>query len=217
MAHWLHDLRGGAALTALAVMALAPPAVVPAARLPAEPIQIGGLNPRFNFSDSTFSLEDVTLSQGKDIRIVAKQAHWLDKGQGDSDWNLTGAVHIEFRDAILDADAAKIVFSDGELETVNVQGAPARFSHELKDSGRRNQGSARVIDYHAASGRVRLSGDTWYSDGRNEARTETLVYSLDERVLTSEGDGTDATRVQLTIRPDRHVPTPRTPDRESAR
>jgi lipopolysaccharide transport protein LptA len=190
-----------------------------AAALPREELNIQGNNFRGNPRDGTFSLDDVELRQGKDTLIRAKTATVLDEDR--TLWDLTGNVHVEFRGAVLDADKARLVLTENrELSTVNVQGAPARFSHRPPgNSNRQNLGRANNIDYDAATSKVRMSGDSWYSDGdRIEASAKTAIYIYDmkEGGLVSTSDGTGSGRTQIILRERKHVPTPRTPERSTS-
>lgn len=159
----------------------------------------------------TITLCDVTLTQGATTRITAD--HASAKGLSDNnngEWLLTGSVHIEFDNVILDADSATVVFAQDRLQKVHVKGAPSRFSQQLKDPSRRNQGRAATIDYDSQKDVLQLMGDTWYTDGRNVVETAAFTYNLnDGSIFSSE-------RVKGTIQPEKRVPAPRTPDRASS-
>jgi len=166
---------------------------------------------RANFSAGTITLCDVTLTQGTSTRITAD--HAAATGLSDSsngEWVLAGSVHIEFDSATLDADNATITFAADRLQKVHVTGAPSHFSHQLKDAARRNQGRAAIIDYDAQSALLRLSGGTWYSDGKNVMEIASYTYNLNDSSIV----GSDP--AQGTIDPNKRVPPPRTPDRASS-
>jgi lipopolysaccharide transport protein LptA len=222
MAPFLPDLRRRALL---AVLALAAVGLLPAAALPAPSapvfsraeIEIDGRDLVTNPNAGTLTLRDVRVTQGPGTLIKAQNgATAIADGYQNSRWEFIGTVHIEFDGAVVDADKAIAVFADGRIQTLQVDGAPVRFSHPAKDSDQRNLGRANRIDYDAASREVRFSGKAWYSDGRNEATTEAMVYSLADGALASVGDGSDESRVKLTIRPNKRVPAPRTPDKATA-
>src|SRR5512139_2254620 len=177
---------------------------------------------RANFSAGTLESCDVTLRQGATTLIQANNAtaRRLSDGYEDGEWQFTNGVHIEFDDAVLDADSATVLFADNRLKEVHVKGAkdePARFSHQLKDAPRRNQGHAATIDYDAAGGLLRLAGGTWYSDGRNEVSTASLIYNMNDGSFSNATGPDESDRVRITIRPDKRVPPPRTPDRETSK
>jgi lipopolysaccharide transport protein LptA len=214
------DRRRRGPLLALATAgALCLLAATAGAAEPAEPIKVDGTDQVLNFTAGTLSLRDVVLRQGKTTLISAAEtsAEGISQNSANSRWNLKGKVHVEFRGAILDADTAVAEFADGRIKSIRMVGAPTRFSHALKSDAQRNQGRATSVTYDAATSMLRFTGDVWYSDGRNEARTESATYNLDDgemRTLNSQGG--DKGRVQMTIRPDKRVPPPRTPERGTA-
>ena len=176
---------------------------------------------RANFGAGTLESCDVTLRQGTQALIQAKNAtaRRLSEGYEDGEWQFSNGVHIEFDDAVLDADSATVLFASNRIKEIHVKGAttePARFSHLLKDAPRRNQGRAATIDYDAAAGTVRLAGGTWYSDGRNEVNTASLIYSMNDGSFSNATGPNESDRVRITIRPDKRVPPPRTPDRATS-
>jgi lipopolysaccharide transport protein LptA len=176
---------------------------------------------RANFGAGTLESCDVTLRQGTQALIQAKNAtaRRLSEGYEDGEWQFSNGVHIEFDDAVLDADSATVLFASNRIKEIHVKGAttePARFSHQLKDAPRRNQGRAATIDYDAAAGTVRLAGGTWYSDGRNEVNTASLIYSMNDGSFSNATGPNESDRVRITIRPDKRVPPPRTPDRATS-
>ncbi len=176
---------------------------------------------RANFSAGTLESCDVTLRQGDQALIRAKNAsaRRLSEGYEDGEWQFTNGVHIEFQDAVIDADSATVLFADNRLKEVHVKGAtgqPARFSHQLKDSPRRNQGRAATIDYDSVAATLRLAGGTWYTDGRNEVNTASLIYNMNDGSFSNATGPGDSDRVRITIRPDKRVPPPREPDRANS-
>lgn len=185
----------------------------------ATPIDVQGRNPRWNVKPDTFELSDVTLRQGTAtlIRAAEAAAQGLTESSDNSRWELTGAVHIEFNDAVLDADSATIVFVDSRLKEVHVKGTPASFSQQLKSAARHIQGRAATIDYDAQTSLVRFVGDTWYTDGRNEVNTPLLTYNMNDGSFTNDAGTDEDSRFHMTIHPgDKRVPPPRTPDRSTA-
>jgi lipopolysaccharide transport protein LptA len=170
---------------------------------------------RGNFGTGTLETCDITLRQGSGTLIKAEKgsAKRLSQGYEDGEWQLNGGVHIEFDDAILDADSATVLFADNRLKEVHVRGAngkPAHFSHQVKNTPRRNQGRAATIDYDSMAAVLRLAGDTWYSDGRSAIETAAFTYNLNDGSFFSNES------VKGTVQPDKRVPPPRTPDRATS-
>jgi lipopolysaccharide transport protein LptA len=204
------------AIALLAAMGLF--AAASAAEAPQADIDVEGSNPRVNLNVGTLLMNDVTVRQGPGTLIRAKStsARGLAEGYDNSQWEFKDDVHIEFDGAILDANSAVVQFAENRVRSIVVTGAPAHFSHQLEKSTQRNQGRAGTIEYDARTGQVRFAGGTWYSDGRNEVTTASLVYNVKDGSFFNEGDSADSGRVRLTIRPGKRVPPPRTPDRASA-
>jgi lipopolysaccharide transport protein LptA len=163
-----------------------------------------------NLNTGTLEARDITLRQGT---TVITAAHGSAKNLTESyngQWELTGKVHIEFNNAVLDADSATVNFASDRLQKVHVKGTPAHFSHQLKDSPQRFQGRAATIDYDAKTSTLQMAGDTWYSNGRLVFESASVAYNMN--------DGTFSTpdRSKTTIDPDKRVPPPRTPDRATS-
>jgi lipopolysaccharide transport protein LptA len=170
-------------------------------------------------ANGTMTMKQVELLQAPNTVIRADQtdASGLNDGPEDSRWELAGAVHIEFDDVVLDADTAIAVFADNRLQSILLNGTPARFSHQMKDSGRQNHGRATKIQYDAATSLVRFPDGAWYSDGRNEADTGAAVYNIKDGSLSASSLGGDSrNRLRMTIRPGKRVPPPRTPEKSTA-
>ena len=183
------------------------------------PLEIDGTNVQHNLNTGTLRARDVTITQGPGttIRAAVANGRGLKNGYDNSTWELSGAIHIEFDNLVLDADTATVVFNDQRIATVRVQGKPARFTHQQKEA-RRNEGRASTIDYEARTGNLRLAGSTWLFDGRNEVQSNTLLYNLNDGVISNDRKSDDSGPVKIIIRPGKPptVPTPRTPDRSTA-
>ena len=143
---------------------------------------------------------DIANQQGTMlIRAKEARAKGVEVSFNNMQWEFSGDVHIEVDGAVLDAATATASFRDNRLDTAQVVGSPAQFSHLLPGSKQRNQGRSKTIGFDAGKSQVRLAGDVWYSDGRNEVNSPVLVYSLTDRSFEKKaGDGE---RVRLTIRP----------------
>src|SRR5690349_13584665 len=68
---------------------------------------------RLNPNAGTLETCDITLTQGPGTLITAKRATAKGLSENNNgEWSLTGSVHIEFNNAVLDADSATVVFAD---------------------------------------------------------------------------------------------------------
>lgn len=177
-------------------------------------LEINGENLEIS-SDGRATLENAVLTHREsNVRATASRATKTDKPGGVSDLDLSGTVHIEVRGAVLDATSAVMVFRNQELISVQVRGSQAEFSHQPKGSSRRINGRADSIAYDAASGKVVLTGNGFYSftDGSAQGSSDTVTYDINVgSVVTGRISGV----LQLDSVRDR-VPAPSTPDRESA-
>jgi hypothetical protein len=123
-------------------------------------------------------------------------------------------IHVEFNGALLDAQTAAVAFADGRMTTVQAQGtpgSPAQFSHQLKNSAHRVHGHADRIDYDAGKSLMRISGDSWFTEGNTEFGIPALTYNLTDGSYHGEGSS------RGTFTPDEKVPAPSTPDRARAK
>jgi len=186
------------------------------------PIEFEGACFKANLGAGTLSSCDVILKQGTQSLIKAKNAtaRGLSENNKNGEWQFSDGVHIEFDNAVLDAETATVLFVNNRLKEVHVKGAaslPARFSHQLKDAPRRNQGRAATIDYDSANSLLRLAGGTWYTDGRNEVNTASLIYNMNDGSFSNAAGPNEGDRVRITIGAgDKRVPPPRTPDRATS-
>lgn len=210
MARFRSDARRPAGTVLLALCLVAAPAV------PAEltgTLDIEGAAFRFGINDDSIIVEDAEITHGRDMFITARLANHVQRPGRVNELTLSGGVHIIYRGAVLDADTALIVFRDQKLQSARVQGSQATFSHQPEGSPRRRQGRADVIEFDGASDRVKLTGKTWYEDGRVTCNIEQLLYNLSDGTART---GTSKDRCTVDLESSERVPTPRTPDRSTA-
>jgi lipopolysaccharide transport protein LptA len=187
------------------------------------PLDITGETVKSDLNAGTLRMGNVTITQGPALTIRAALANGrgLKEGYDNSSWDFSGSVHIEFDGAVIDADNASVAFSNQRIITIRVQGKPARFSHQQKDSAKR-EGRANTIDYDARSGNLRLAGATWLFDGRNEIQSSVLLYNLISGSVSNDARTSDSGPTHIIIRPGKApvvtptIPTPRTPERSTA-
>jgi lipopolysaccharide transport protein LptA len=194
-------------LLLLVAAALAAPAALPAdAALSGEfRIEADGLE--LDYTNHTLRMPNIVIRQESPqgtllIRALEATAKGTEPSFESAVWNFSGDVHIEYADGRLDADRAELTFERNRLQQARVEGAPAQFSHQLPGSEQRNRGSARRIEMDVPRSRVRLSGNAWYTDGRNEVTTEAIVYDMKDRSWESERGTAPENRVIMTIRPE---------------
>jgi lipopolysaccharide transport protein LptA len=186
-------------------------------------VMVEGTHTIWNFDAGTIQFEQFVLSQAPATLIRAGKASSTGVSAGNNDnsnWNLTGPVHVEYQQAVLDADSAKVAFAARMIQSVNVQGAPARFTHPAKKPGQVFQGRADSIAFDNDRRQVRFNGHVWYSlgNGSDGSSDKPMIYDLESSVVRSEEDNAPGSRVRLKIRPaeKERVTIPRTPNRSTA-
>ena len=151
-------------------------------------------------SDTMELLGNVRLAQDA-MSIEAAQARATAFRSDNSRWSFERSVRLRTADADLKADTARAAFVKGQIATARVEGSPAEFEQLGGAPDRQVRGRASAIEYDFGSGIVTLTGDVWFSYGRDEFRGDTVVYSIrDERVNVNPGSQSPG-RVKGTIRP----------------
>lgn len=79
------------------------------------------------------TLQKPEVRQGSTVlRALKATAIGLDGGADNSTWKFTGEVHLEFDGAVLDAQAATVVFVDNRLSSVEVQATASQPSPQQR-------------------------------------------------------------------------------------
>lgn len=199
-------LSAAAAAALLAAAALPAPAAGPAATTASNPltadrstlpITVEADSSDFDYRNEALRFTKVRITQG-DVRIEAASAVASGLNFEDSRWQFEGAVRITVPGGFLVSDSAAVEFKANRITRADIAGQPAQFEQQRNDQLAR--GRASRIDYDLASGNVRLEGDAWLTDGRNEINGPSLVYDLGaQRVVANSGQGDQ--RVRITIKP----------------
>jgi lipopolysaccharide export system protein LptA len=187
-------------------------------------IMVEGANTSWNFNEGTIQFDQFVLRQAPATLIRADKASGSGVTAGNNDnsrWLLTDQVHVEYQEAVLDADSATVAFAARVMRSVDVRGAPALFSHPSKVAGQSFRGRADQIAFDNEKHEVRFNDHVWYSrDGGAEGvSNKPVIYDLENRKLRSEKAGTAGPGVSLKfpgVNKER-VTIPRTPDRGTAR
>ena len=142
------------------------------------------------------------------MRVAAAQARATGLDFEDSTWNFTGAVRINVDGGALRSEDATVKFGANRVSSARIRGTPAEFEQARSGSSELARGRAATIEYDVAAGTVKLIGDAWLSDGRNEIRGQQLTYDVrGQRVQSGTRPG-QSDRVQITIRPRDAAGTP---------
>ena len=209
MAASIHNLAGrrAALLLGCALMAGAPARAAP--HDAQAPINLEAASTDFDYRNNTLLFRRVKVSQGE-LQVEAQEASATGLEFENSQWSFKGQVRITVPDGKLASDLATVAFRDNQISRAVVQGSPATFEQRLED-GRLAQGRAKTIEYDVRAGTVRLLGDAWLSDSRNEIRGATLVYDITNERVAANPDQTDPGGVRITINPQEKKPVPPEP------
>ena len=148
-------------------------------------------------------------------RIKADLADANGQDLGNSEWVLTGHVQVFMPQGKLSADKATVQFVNKRIASMNALGTPAEFEHSVDavsqdgapgDAGNRGHGAiesahghARQIDYDLERELLKLTGDSWLSDGCNEINSQSIVYDIaNQKVRADAAPGGD-TQVHGTL------------------
>jgi lipopolysaccharide transport protein LptA len=174
------------------------------------PINLEAASSDFDYRNNTLLFKRVKITQG-DMRVEAEQANATGLEFDDSEWRLQGSVQITVPDGKLDSSSATVKFRNNAIASAVISGAPARFQQKLKDTQQLAQGRAGSIEYDVQASTVRLQGDAWLSDGRNEIRGETLVYDISKQRVVANPNEKDPGGVKITINPKPRNAQPKDP------
>jgi lipopolysaccharide transport protein LptA len=151
-------------------------------------------------SDTLELSGNVRVAQGA-MSIEAERATADDFRSENSRWQFEDSVHVRTADAELLSQIASAAFQRNQLVKAEVEGSPAEFEQRRGSPDRLVRGRARNIEYDVTNNLVTLTGDVWFSYGKDEFRGDTVIYDMkDERVRVNPG-GDSSGRVKGIIRP----------------
>jgi lipopolysaccharide transport protein LptA len=220
MAASLPDLR--ILLLAMALLAsggaaeAASPRSLPRGAVTDRVLNIDASSWEVDYTSHHLIMRDVSLSQAG-LRIQAREAeaNGPEMSFDGSRWTFRGDVRIQFEDGNLTAESAEVTFTGNRIARALANGSPVEMEQKVDKLPQPARGRAGNIDYDIPSGRVVLTQGTWFSDGRNEYRGDSLTYSVREKRMLSGGttpaSPTSGGRVHITIRPDEDAPVPAEP------
>ena len=194
------EFPGWPATTLLAAGALATWVAATAAPNTGLPINLEAASSDFDYRNNTLLFRRVRITQGT-MEVEADEARANGLNFENSEWNLSGSVHILVPDGRLNSGEAQVIFRNNEISRAVIRGQPASFEQRLKDEQRLARGRASAIEYNVEAGTVRLSGDAWLTDGQNEIRGDTLIYDIGQQRIVANPTGKDPGGVRITINP----------------
>jgi lipopolysaccharide export system protein LptA len=148
---------------------------------------------------------DVKISQGE-ISVESDDAEAIStsKDSRSSHWVFTGKVHVRAESqGDLHSDHATLEIINGELASALVTGSPAQFEQTRSTTGRLVKGHANAINYDVASAVVKLTGDAWLTDDRNENDMKAceITYNVRDRQIQGQSDKCPGGQVHMTVIP----------------
>ncbi|MGI9247331.1 MAG: LptA/OstA family protein [Steroidobacteraceae bacterium] len=180
-----------------------------AAGLPAgnseQPIKLEAASSDFDYKNNSLLFRRVKITQGV-LEVTAQQANATGLEFEDSEWRLQGEVRISVPGGSLQSSEARVQFRRNAIVSATINGTPAAFEQQLQQDGQTARGKASAIDYDVQKNVVRLSGDAWLSDGKNEIRGNTLVYDIAGARVQANPGGKDPDGVRITITPPKKTP-----------
>ena len=113
----------------------------------------------------------------------------------------------------IEADEARLLAVEGNVQEGTLLGGPVRFRQKPPDAALIT-GEAKRIEYDAVNRVVVLTGNAWVTQGRDEFRGETIRYDLDGHKVLATSDETVPERVKITFQPKNDPPPPENGDNE---
>lgn len=161
-------------------------------------IEVDARTTEIDLKNNTAILGTVIIREG-DVRVEANEASargGVDNFENNQ-WVLTGDVRIVMPNGSLQANRAVVSFVDNRIVRAVITGSPSAFEQKIEESGDLARGHAQTIEYDVVGGTVRLDGDAYLTDGRNDIRGSALVYDINSQRVVNQGEG----RVHITINP----------------
>jgi len=162
------------------------------------PISVEADSSDFDYRNGVLVFRRIRVTQG-DASVAADLATATGLEFQNSEWQFDGSVRIVAEGGTLESDTAVVRFRDNEIAFAQVTGDPATCSQQRGEQ--RAEGRAARIEYQLTTGRIRLTGGAWLSDGRNEITGSTLVYSMSEERIVAEAAEQGGEPVRITINP----------------
>ncbi len=130
------------------------------------------------------------------VKISADQVE-VDQKNGVSIYS--GNVQLSQGELTLDAARVRVQLKDRRLDQIEASGQPARIRTVMQDK-QPVEGSARTINYQAATGQLQLLGDGRLNQAGNTIQNDRIDFNLNTRQL--KAGGADAKqRVEVILQP----------------
>lgn len=131
------------------------------------------------------------LAQGQDVlssqQVIQIKADTLEVDLKNNQAVYSGKVQINQDSFRLSADKVIVFFENQRPSRLEANGNPLRFQQQSNDG--LWQGQAKRLSYRLASGLLILEGDAELSQGKNQMRSQSLTYDLNQNRLKASGKG----------------------------
>ncbi|MDP6673266.1 MAG: LptA/OstA family protein, partial [Gammaproteobacteria bacterium] len=131
------------------------------------PINLDAESSEFDRKKNKLFFRNLTIKQGL-LSIMADEATATRLDFENMRWEFSGTVIIENADTIANCDYADILFREHRIRSAVMQGQPVNFTQLRIDEERKTEGRANQMEYDVDAGIIKLTGDSWLSDGANE-------------------------------------------------
>ena len=164
------------------------------------PISLDAESTDYDGKSSMLMFKGLRLTQGS-IGVDADEGRATKLDFEDSDWHFSGNVFIETENGHIECDTADLHFSNHQLQTATIAGAPATFEMQRPESDDITYAEAGRVKYNFELGIVEFSDNATITEGGNQISSNYLVYNIAEQRINAQSAGADGERVKITYTP----------------
>ncbi|HUT40779.1 MAG TPA: lipopolysaccharide transport periplasmic protein LptA [Gammaproteobacteria bacterium] len=141
----------------------------------------------------------LTSDRSQPIQIEADRAT-LDEKTGLSVYE--GNVFMQQGTLTLRGSRMSVQLRDSQVDTIIIDGKPARFSQRPDGADTDQQAEADHIEYHTGDQRLILQGHAMIrQSGKEEFSSNRIIFNLRNNTVNA-GGGSKGSRVRITLQPD---------------
>ncbi|HJP37978.1 MAG: lipopolysaccharide transport periplasmic protein LptA [Gammaproteobacteria bacterium] len=162
------------------------------------PINLDAESSEFDRKKNKLLFHDLTIKQGL-LSIKADEATATHLDFENMRWEFSGKVIIENAHTTTRCDYADIRFREHLIRSAVMKGQPVMFTQLRINEERQTEGHANHMEYDIDAGIIKLTGDSWLSDGANEVSGNRISYDLNREFIIADAD--DDGQVSMKIIP----------------
>jgi len=186
----------------LGILILLPAAAVAQLAGTGLPISLDADSSEFDRKNNVMVFSGVSIRQGN-LTIRADRARSTELDFNNAEWIFTGRVIISGDNSRLESSTATLRFVNHDLRNARIEGRPAAFEQARPDLPEPVRGRANVMEYDLAGQLIKMSGNAWLKEGKNEILGEVIAYNIREQRVLATSNESGSQRVQITITPDK--------------